>query len=605
MFRSSGVFIAVCALVTVCVGGAAAATVAKLEDLPVREVTIFKDGHAFVTHEGTLKVKDGAVIFEHVPEPVLGAFWSYARGRRVTLKSVVASKQEVTERRTAINLAELLRANEGKRVTLVLNLYVDNKPVEIEGANLGIPRRSVERETTTQLPQRWDHRTGRYVQPPASGRVEAVTEQGDIVLVRTDDGGLRTVKLDMVRSAAFPDDARTEFEETVEKRRLRLNISGGRGATTVGMTYLQKGLRWIPEYAVLIEDDGKAWIKLQATIVNDMVDLDDVTVHLVVGVPNFMFKDQISPIALREAAAQLSQYFEPASSRTGYAFSNVIMSQVAGSYALEERGAAGIEQPYGPGAETIGPHEDLFLYKVEHLTLKKGERMVVPVIEVRATYTDAYTWQIPFSPPPELLRHLNNQQREQMQMLSRGARVHHKLRIKNESEVPFTTGPALILKDGRLLAQSLIRYTSVGNEVDVDVTVATDIHAKKWEKQTDREDNAKRIGGHDYARLDIRGFLELTNYKKEEVTVEITRAVLGTVVEADNEGEITHLNSFEDLSYLPEGDLSARGGWYWRWWSYWPWWWHYVNDIGQIKWTITLEPGEKRRVQYEWYYYTR
>jgi hypothetical protein len=143
----------------------------------------------------------------------------------------------------------------------------------------------------------------------------------------------------------------------------------------------------------------------------------------------------------------------------------------------------------------------------------------------------------------------------------------------------------------------------VGNEVDVDVTVATDVHAKKWEKQTDRQDNAKVIGGHNYTRLDMRGFLELTNYKKEKVTVEITRAVLGTVTEVDNEGEILHLNSLEDLSYLPEGDLSSWGGWYWSWWRYWPWWWHYANDIGQIKWTITLGPGEKRTVQYEWYHY--
>ncbi len=593
-----GACVAVAAL---CAGGASAdPTTATLEDLPVREVTVFKDGHAFVTHEGQLKIKDGAVVFEHVPEPVLGAFWPYARGRRVTLESVVASKQEVVERRTAITLPELIRANVGKRITLVLNWSVNDTPVEVAGKNLGIPEREVERETTTQPAQYWDRRSGRYVQPPATATLQTVKERGDIMLVQTEDGGIRTVRLDQIRSATFPDEALTELEETLEKRRLRLNIEAGRGATTVGMTYLQKGLRWIPEYAVLIEDDGAMRIKLQGTIVNDMVNLDDVTVHLVVGVPNFVFKDQLSPIALREAAAQLSQYFAPASS-TGYAFSNAIMSQMAGARA--DVAGPGIEQPMEPGAEALGPQEDLFLYKVEHLSLKKGERMIVPVIEVEATYTDAYTWNIPFSPPPELLRHINDQQREQMMMLARGARVRHVLRIKNESEVPLTTGPALILKDGRVLAQSMIRYTSVGNEVDVDVTVATDIHAKKWEKQTDRQDNAKVIGGHNYTRLDMRGFLELTNYKKEKVTVEITRAVLGTVTEADNDGEVLHLNSFEDLSYLPEGDLSSWGGWYWSWWRYWPWWWHYANDIGQVKWTITLGPGEKRTVQYEWYHY--
>jgi len=41
----------------------------------------------------------------------------------------------------------------------------------------------------------------------------------------------------------------------------------------------------------------------------------------------------------------------------------------------------------------------------------------------------------------------------------------------------------------------------------------------------------------------------------------------------------------------------------WPWWHRWPSWWHTVNDIGQITWKITLEPGEKKQLQYEWYYY--
>jgi hypothetical protein len=593
-----------CALALLASAGASAAepTTARLADLPVREVAIFKDGHAFVTHEGSLEVKGGAVIFEHVPEPVLGAFWPYARGRRVTLESVVASMQEVSETREAISLPELIRANEGKRIKLTVQTGAQIETVE--GKNLGIPRRSVERENTVQPPQYYDRRTGNYVQPPATATAEMVEETGDIVLVQLEGGGLRTVKLASVADATFPDDAQMTYTQTVEKRRLRLNIAGGRDETTVGMTYLQKGLRWIPEYAVLLGEGEEIVLKLQGTIVNDMVDLDDVTVYLVVGVPNFAFKDQLSPIALREAAAQLSQYFQTPSQPMAYSFSNVLMSQFSGARGFDASGGPGIEQPMGTGAEALGPQEDLFLYKVEHVSLKKGERLIVPVVEVKATYKDAYTWQIPFSPPPELLQNINNDQREQMMMLSRGARVRHVLRIKNTSEVPLTTGPALLIQDGRLLAQSLITYTSVGNEVDVDVTVATDVHAKKWEKQAERKDNATVIGGHSYTRLDVQGFLELTNFKKEAVTVEVTRAVLGTVTEADNEGEIMHLNSFEDLSYLPEGDVSGWGWWYLHWWSYWPWWWHNANDIGQIKWTVTLEPGEKRTLQYTWFYYT-
>jgi hypothetical protein len=603
MYTPSTIRVALSAVVAAAVGLAAGGALAApgaatLEDLPVREVTIFKDGHAFVTHEGKLRVADGAVIFEHVPEPVLGAFWPYVRDRRATLTSVVAGNQDVAESRPATTLAELIRANIGKPVTLVVQ--IGGKFEDVSGTIVAVPTHAVQRTVTTQPQPLYDPYGRRYVPQPPHTQVETVTEGGGIVLVREDDGGLRPLTLASIVSATFPADARTTLDDTVQKPRLRLNIEGARGETTVGMTYLQKGLRWIPEYAVLIEDGGKARIKLQATIVNDMIDLHGVTIHLVVGVPNFMFKGQLSPMALREAAAQLSQYFDARSS-TGYAFARARMTEMRDVDAAAP--SAGIEQPMDVEAEAIGPHEDLFLYKVEHVSLKKGERMVVPVIEVEVSYTDAYTWEIPFCPSWELLNSLNTQQRDELLQRYRSARVHHKLRIKNESKVPFTTGPALILKDGRLVAQTMLTYTSVGNEVDVDVTVATDIHAKKWEKQIGREDGAKVINGHKYTRLDMRGFLELTNFKKEKVTVEVTRAVLGTLTKVSDDGEITHLNSFEDLSYLPEGGLPYWHDWYARWWHYWPWWWHYANDIGQVKWTITLEPGEKRQIEYDWHYF--
>jgi len=271
-------------------------------------------------------------------------------------------------------------------------------------------------------------------------------------------------------------------------------------------------------------------------------------------------------------------------------------------------GGARVESAAPPtdmDVEVLGPQEDLFLYKVEHLSLKKGERMVVPVTGLQLGTADAYVWQIPFSPPSELFDQLNEQEREQLMLMSRGARVYHKLRLKNDSEVPLTTAPVLILKDGQVLAQSLLRYTSIGGTVDVDVTVATDVHTRKWEEQTARQDNAKTIDGTVFSQLTMRGFLELTNYKKEAVTVEITRAVLGTVTETDNEGKITQLHSLEDWSFLPEGDLGRWPGWTWSWWSRWPWWWRWANDVSQIEWQVTLGPGETRRLQYEWSYYTR
>jgi len=44
--------------------------------LPIKELTIFKDGHALVLHEGKLATDDaGNVVLDYLPTPVLGTFW--------------------------------------------------------------------------------------------------------------------------------------------------------------------------------------------------------------------------------------------------------------------------------------------------------------------------------------------------------------------------------------------------------------------------------------------------------------------------------------------------------------------------------------------------
>jgi len=87
--------------------------------MPVREITVFKDGHAFVLHEGEMPVdENGDVSLEELPRPVLGTFWPYAAEPGAELVGVVAGKRKVTVERPALGMAELLRANLGATVTI-------------------------------------------------------------------------------------------------------------------------------------------------------------------------------------------------------------------------------------------------------------------------------------------------------------------------------------------------------------------------------------------------------------------------------------------------------------------------------------------------------
>ena len=47
--------------------------------LPVKEVTVFKDGHAFVVQEGVLPTNEtGSVVLDSLPAPVIGTFCAYS-----------------------------------------------------------------------------------------------------------------------------------------------------------------------------------------------------------------------------------------------------------------------------------------------------------------------------------------------------------------------------------------------------------------------------------------------------------------------------------------------------------------------------------------------
>ncbi|MHC4332128.1 MAG: hypothetical protein ACYSWW_28890, partial [Planctomycetota bacterium] len=84
--------------------GPSAARVAegRLADIPVKEVTIFKDGHVLVLHEGQVGTDDaGNVVLDYLPTPILGTFWAYSAESKAKLAGVVSGRRVVSIDRTA------------------------------------------------------------------------------------------------------------------------------------------------------------------------------------------------------------------------------------------------------------------------------------------------------------------------------------------------------------------------------------------------------------------------------------------------------------------------------------------------------------------------
>jgi hypothetical protein len=572
------------------------APLSALETMPVKEVTIFKDGHALVLQRGELATDAaGNVLLDELPAPVLGTFWptSFEGGAKLT--AVVSGQRRVNVDQTALTIRELLEANIGATVTITERLN-DKDFDRYQATIVGIPARGSKELDETISPDALR----------ATNQPGTLPLKGNVIELRT-TGGLKIVPIDSIRDVTFEADhkARVSNEEFRNLLTLKLDWAGVKpdASADVGMMYLQRGLRWIPSYKIDIDGEGHASIKLQATLINELIDLDDATANLVIGMPNFFFKDTVDPIAIQGAVAQLSQYFQERS-QTAAGFSNALMAQTArmGEYRGRVEEAMSL-----PGADAIGPEvsgsersEDLFVFTVNHVTLKRGQRMVLPVAEFKLNYSDVYKLDLPIAPPVDVAQHFNPSQEEQIARLLRGPKAMHNLRMTNDSKFPITTAPALVVANGRVLAQGMTTYTAVGGSLDLELTAAVDVRVKRTDREVQRVPNAVVWQGDQYWKIDLAGVIELTNFKDKPVALEVTRHVLGNVDKADHGGKAEMISIVDDWELAVSGPLPQ----WWSWYS-WPYWWRHFNGMGKFTWKLTLQPQENVDLNYTWHYFWR
>jgi hypothetical protein len=184
----------------------------------------------------------------------------------VKLSAVTASRRPGRRQQTAIDLRGLMEANPGAMVDLV---DLDGKTSS--GRIRGLPARPVEELIAMDtMPDR-----------------DLVSVKGGVVLLESDQGVL-ALPLDRIRSVSFKNAPASKYPTETFRNLLTLDFAwpeaGPPRDTEVGMAYVQRGLRWIPSYKVTIGTAGKARVQLQATLVNELADLEDVTANLVVGV---------------------------------------------------------------------------------------------------------------------------------------------------------------------------------------------------------------------------------------------------------------------------------------------------------------------------------
>lgn len=573
---------------------------ARADDKPAREsaelelrttrVVIFKDGYSLFVREGTATAdSQGRVHTYEVPDAaVLGCFWAYAQDRKLAgmRAQTVTDVSKRTEEATCLSILELLRANKGAQVTLGLG-----GDKELTGFIDRVLDRPAPAAVSGPAPLS-NRLRGRMPVPSPVASVEREVQPigGALVVVRGTPRGEVVLPVSQVQTISTVDlitKMTRTFERTRTRKRLQFELGAGRAGkpTTVTMIYFAPGLRWIPTYRVSGGLDTSADLALQAELLNEVMDLEDVAADLVVGVPHFKFREVVSPLTLE---AQLHRALNQAAPQImGQQLSNAYFG-ARGSEVVDPR--ASIEM--APELAAGGSH-DLFVYSLPKLSLPKGARATMPLWQNKVPLRHLYTLDIELGRDPKSGRTYTREQqgrnaqrqpaRTSPLELSENA-VWHQFELTNDSDVPWTTGAALSMKDLLPLGQDMLTYTSPGAKALLPLTVAVDVQAKYDESELERKNNALTLNRHSYTRITKRARVRLHNYRSKSVTMRIKLSLGGKVVKGSNEANVT-INDFRASDWT-NSNYNVE-----------------LNNHSDVEWSVVLQPGASMELTAEYEFY--
>lgn len=556
--------------------------------LTTDRVIVFKDGHYLALKSGTAVTnKDGEVHLLDVPDnAVLGSVWATSSKGKLT--AMVASRETIKQSEEiaapCLQTAEVLQANVGANAKIIMHdktiyqgdiLRVLTEPtttpptpgvtglIKIFGSDAAF--------NLPALPHGTPHTT--TVSGVTASQFILRTEEGDVLLPITQ---VQTVTIKNMKA-----ELKRTVTTSTNSKRLTMRFTEPNKPVDISFMYFQSGLRWIPTYRInLTEDQGKqmANMDLQAEFLNEAEDLDNIPVDIVVGVPNFRFKDTPSPLSLEQTLRNVLQQAAP--QLMNQSMSNGFVARSG------ERMGPGMGPQDNP-AFALPPElgavgtQDLFVYSLKKVKLQKGERAAMPLLSSRVPYRDVYTWDV----------HLTRQDIEAgnkgttPQNISEN-RVWHQVVLTNNTGVPWTTGAALLMQGNQPLSQELLTYTSVGGEVRVPITISVDTQGTYREEETARKLNALELNGHNYAQIDKIATLNLINRKPTPIEVEITFRTGGKADEASSDGKIT-LNSHSASDWIDYRGFSA------------------VNNSSTVVWKSTVKPKETFAPTVKYHYFAR
>ena len=487
----------------------------------IKRVAVFKNGYSLTYREAETTTNNGWAYTTKTPIGVLGTVWGYSATPNIKISQLVASETE-TEKSESVRLANLfqvLLANEGSRIRFQANVYNENKIYE------GIYQ---------------------IIGEANQAYIAVKTENGTIFIPYTS-----AYNLELLGKY----ESQTIIKTTQKERRLALKVDGAKDGQKInlGVAALEKGISWIPAYRIEAKGEpiNEAKIELEGMLINDLTEMQNSDVYFVVGVPSFLFQNQVSPLSLGGVFGGISNNI---SQSLGNNFtSNAIMSTADSTAGTIPTSSVSPEEEQVASFSAT----QLFLYEGKQVSLKKGERMSMRLFSMTVPCSEVFEWTIDDTDSTATDS-------------SRLNRIWYGLKLKNSTDKPWTTAPATAFYDWKPIGQNLLTFTPAGSENVLRITTATEVFGTHEVEETERLPKQIRERGklQNYEIITNEGKIQLHNSRKTSAEMVLSRNVIGEVISVTNAGKITRdgtnlqaLNPNSNIKWsvgIPSGDTEIK-----------------------------------------------
>jgi len=557
---------AICAAIVILTGIGANADNVSDVDVKIERVALFKNGLGYFTSSAALPKGAASIRIKQLPIPSHGTFWvGYPEDMKI--RALFTSLEDVDETAPARSVIELLQCNPGRKVKIGTSL--DDMP-EIKGTIVGIA--GEDESTEPPSPYLMD------VRRPITNQRYQSYQATSLIIIKTESGNVALNAGSIVRVDFEDDDITTSVSTAAKQPSIRMELDKASNGQKIGLSYLARGITWSPSYLIDISDSENATFSAKAVVINEAADLRDIHLDLVTGYPNIRFGEVNSPVAMSQDLAGFLRALTTGRSESGSRGNIMVGNMMTTQAALRYDGSSFIESeplptPAYSTAQEGTVSEDLFLYPVENITLRRGETALLPLFTAEVPYKHIYIWKIP-DWLDENERYRRDIDKDE-QLLAE--EVWHSCRLVNTMEMPWTTAAAEFIKDGQITGQDICYYTPPGAETTIRLNRALNVLAEQTELELSRQRSAVRFHGYDHDLVRVKGELKLKNRLDKDVVVEVTKNLSGEVLESVPKAKDTP---------------TAKGL---RW----------VNPRHILVWEIELKAGQEQMLTYTYDVYIR